>query len=49
MFFFIEDDNLLEKCNAIWNKVSGYAKKEFYRKPVYNKVFLETKIRSYGD
>ena len=27
MYFFIEDDNLLKKCNTISDKVSTYKKK----------------------
>ena len=34
MYFLIEDDDLLEKCNNIWNKVSVDIKKEFDREPV---------------
>ena len=48
MYFVIEDDYLLEKYNAIWDKVNADIKKEFYREPVYNK-FLKTKIKFYGD
>ena len=48
MYFVIEDDNLFEKYNAIWDKVNADIKKEFYREPVYNK-FLKTKIKFYGD
>ena len=47
MYFLIEDDNLLEKCNTIWDKIS--AEKEFDGKHVYNKEFLKTKIESHGD
>ena len=28
MYFLIEDDDLLEKYNTIWDKVSGDIKKE---------------------
>ena len=45
----IEDDDLYEKYNTIWDKVSADIKKEFYREPVYNKVYLKTKIKSHGD
>ena len=37
MYFLIEDDDLLEKYNTIWDKVSADIKKEFDSKPVYNK------------
>ena len=49
MYFFIEDDNVLEKYNTIWNKSSTDIKKEFHSKPVYNQEFLKTKIKSRGD
>ena len=49
MYFLIEDDDLLEKYNTIWDKVSADIKKEFDSKPAYNKEFLKTKIKSHGD
>ena len=47
--FFIEDDDLLEKYNTIWDKVSADIKKEFDIEPVYNKNYLKTRIKSHGD
>ena len=47
--FLIEVYDLLEKYNTIWDKVSIDVKKEFDCKPVYNKTFLKTKIKSSGD
>ena len=49
MHFLIEDDDLLEKHNTIWDKVSTDFKKEFDSKPVNNKKFLKTKIKFYGE
>ena len=49
MYFLIEDDDLLEKYNTIWDKVSADIKKEFDSEPVYNKNYLKTKIKSHGD
>ena len=49
MYFLFEDDDLLEKYNAIWDKVSAISKKEFDSEPVYNKNFLKNKVKSYGD
>ena len=37
MYFLIEDNDLLEKYNTIWDKVSADIKKEFDSEPVYNK------------
>ena len=49
MYFLIEDDDLLEKYNTIWDKLSADIKKEFNSERVYNKEFLKTKIKSHGD
>ena len=49
MYFLNEDDNLLEKYNTIWDKVSADIKKEFDSEPVYNKEFLKTKIKFHDD
>ena len=49
MSFLIEDDELLEKHNTISDEVSLDIKKELDSKPVYNKNFLKTKIKSHGD
>ena len=45
MYFLIEDDDLLEKYNTIWDKVSADIKKEFDSKPAYNKKCLKTKVK----
>ena len=37
--FFIEHDDLLEKQNAIWDKIND-VKKEFDNEPVYDKNLL---------
>ena len=41
MHFLIENDELLEKYNTIWDKVSADIRKEFNSKPVYNKMVFE--------
>ena len=46
--FLIEDDDLLEKYNTIWDKVSADIKKKFDSKPAYNETYLKTKIKPHG-
>ena len=46
---FLTEDDLLEKYNSIWDKVCADIKKEFDSKPVYNKSYLKTKIKSHGN
>ena len=49
MLFLIQNDDLLEKYNTIWDKVSAGIKKYFDSDHVYNEIFLKTKLKSYGD
>ena len=49
MHFLLEDDDVLWKYNAIWDKLNGDIIKEFGSKPVYNKEFLKAKTKSQGD
>ena len=49
MYFLIEDDDLLERYNTIWDKVSADIKKEFDSELVYNKNYLKAIIKSHGD
>ena len=43
MYFLIEDNDLLEKYNTVWDKVSADIKEEFDSEPVYNKSYLKPK------
>ena len=47
MSFLIKDDELLEKYNETWEKVSKSIKKEFDSEPVYKEKYIKTKIKNY--
>ena len=47
MSFSIQNNELLEKYNEIWDKVSNTIKKGFDSEPVYNEKYLRTKVKSY--
>ena len=47
MSFLVKDDELLEKYNGIWEKVSQSIREELDSEPVYNEKYLKTKIKSY--
>ena len=49
MYFFIENYDILEKYNTIWDKVNADIKKEFDSEPVCNKTFLKTNMKSHDD
>ena len=46
---FDKDDKLLKKYSDVWNKFSNSINQNFDNKHIYNKNFLKTKIKSYGD
>ena len=43
MYFSIKDNDLLEKYNTIWDKVSADVKKYIDNEPVCNKNFRKPK------
>ena len=49
MYFLTEEDDVLEKYNTIWDKVSADIKEEFDSEPLYNKHFPKAIIKSHGD
>ena len=44
-----EEDQLLEKYNTIWHKVSADIEKKFNNEAICSKRFLKTKVKFYGD
>ena len=47
--YWLKMMNYQKRNNTIWDKVSGELKKEFDSKPVHNKHFLKTNIKSHGN
>ena len=45
MSFLIKNNELLEKCNEIWEKVKKSIKKEFDSETVYNEDCLKAEIK----
>ena len=39
IYFLINNDDLLEKYNTVWDKVNADVRKEFDSEPVYNNFF----------
>ena len=49
MYFCIDDEKLLEKYKAIWNKIGDFKNIELNTLPVYGDRYIKIKIRTYGD
>ena len=49
MSFHIDDEKLLEKYKAIWNKIEDLKNINLNTLPVYGDRYIKSKIRTYGD
>ena len=49
MSFFTNNNEFLERYNAIWEKISDLVNKKFDSDPIYNNKYINTKIRSYNN
>ena len=47
MYFCIDDEKLLEKYKAIWNKIGDFKNIELNTLPVYGDRYIKIKIRTY--
>ena len=47
MFFFIDDEKLLEKYKTIWTKIEDLKSIELIALRVYDNRYIKTKIRTY--
>ena len=45
----IEDNDLLDKYNTTWDKISADIKNEMYSKPDYNINYLKAKKKSHDN
>ena len=45
----VNNKEILEKYNKIWNKIKSLFKKEFNSEPVYNDKYIKIKIKIYND
>ena len=49
MSFFTNNNEFLERYNAIWEKISDLVKKKFDSDPIYSNKYIKSKIRSYNN
>ena len=47
-FFWVKEDEFLEKYNEIWEKVKNIIKKEFDNEQAYSEKYLKAEIKSYN-
>ena len=43
--FVIKDDDVLDKCNEIWDKIKETLNMKFHSMPVYDEKYIKTKAR----
>ena len=49
MYFFTDNNEVLERYTAIWEKISDLVNKKFDSDSIYNNKYINTKIRSYNN
>ena len=47
MNFLVNDEEILEKYNEIWDKIKNLFKEKFDSEPVYNDKYIKAKINLY--
>ena len=48
MSFVIKDDDVLDKCNAISDKIKGELNIKFHSMPVYDEKHIKAKVREFN-
>ena len=48
MFFFIKDDDVVDKYNEICDKVKNKLNIKFHSMPVYDETFIKAKVREFN-
>ena len=47
MSFMVKDDNVLDKCNKIWDKIKKKLNIKFHSMPVYDETYIKSKVREF--
>ena len=47
MSFLIKDENVLDKCNEIWDKIKEKLSIKFYSEPLYDQIYIKAKVREF--
>ena len=47
MSYFLKDDNVSDKYNKIWSVIKNKLNIKFYCMPVYDKTYIEAKVREF--
>ena len=48
MSFVIKDDDVLDKCNEIWDKIKTYLNIKYHSMPVYDEKYIKAKVREFN-
>ena len=48
MSVMVKDDDVLDKYNEIWDKIKEKLNIKFNSEPVYDKIYIKTKVKEFG-
>ena len=46
MSFMIKDNNVLNKCNKIWNVIKNKIVIKFHSEPIYGQIYIKLKLEN---
>ena len=46
MSFMIKDNNVLNKCNKIWNVIKNKIVIKFHSEPIYDQIYIKLKLEN---
>ena len=49
MSFMIKNDDILDKCNKIWDKIKNKLNIKFHSTPVQDEKYIKAKVREFDD
>ena len=47
MSFMGKDDNVLDKCNKIWDKIKEKVNMKFHSMPIYDETYIKVNVREF--
>ena len=48
MSVMVKDDDVLDKCNEIWDKIKEKLNIKFHSMPVYDETYIKAKVREFN-
>ena len=48
MYFVIKDDNVLDNCDEIWDRIKETLSIKFHSTPIYDEKYIKARVREFN-